>query len=221
MNWASPWEAATRCTGDAEPGARALLAWLLENYDDGFSLGIYNCRSVRGASTKSTHGEGRGVDFGLPMINGRANPIGHGIVPRLGAQGARLGIQTVIWDRRIWSAASPNGRPYTGVAPHYDHLHIELTRAAAAQMTLATFRAVLGEEEDFMATDEAKELLGTINHWVQKELPSRLQGIGEALGREVGGPAGGDKGMSIREELDGIRRDIRIIADKVGAKVES
>jgi hypothetical protein len=77
------------------------------------------------------------------------------------------------------------------------------------------------EEEDFMATDEAKKLLLDINHHVQKVLPSSIAGIGEALGREVGGPAGGDKGMSIREELDGIRRDIRIIAAKVGATVES
>ncbi len=143
MQWA-PWEGALRCTGGPEPGARALLAWLLERYPTGRSLGIYNCRDVRGGSARSLHSEGRAVDYGMPMVNGRGSPTGHEIVRRLGAHGARLGLQALIYDRVIWSARSPNGRPYTGQAPHYDHLHIELTRQAASSMTLSTFRAVLG-----------------------------------------------------------------------------
>jgi peptidoglycan hydrolase-like protein with peptidoglycan-binding domain len=46
-----------------------------------------------------------------------------------------LGVQTVIFDRTIWSARSPSGRAYTGVHPHYDHLHIELTRQAASSLS--------------------------------------------------------------------------------------
>ena len=152
MNWAR-WEGAVRCTGKVTPGARALLAWLLEGYSPpGRSGGIYNCRTVVGGTSTSLHGEGRAVDFMLPVqSNGRPTAVGQRtgdeIVKRLGAHGRRLGVQCVIWDRRIHSASSPNGRPYTGVHPHYDHLHIELTWAAANNLTLATLRAVLTEEE--------------------------------------------------------------------------
>ncbi len=142
MQWA-PWEGAVRCTGGPEPGTRALLAWLLERYPTGRSLGIYNCREVRGSSARSLHSEGRAVDYGMPMVNGRGSPTGHEIVRRLGTHGARLGLQALIYDRVIWSARSPNGRPYKGEAPHYDHLHIELTRQGASSMTLTTFRSVL------------------------------------------------------------------------------
>ncbi len=143
MHWAS-WEGARECTGGPEPGSRALLAWLLEAYPQGRSLGIYNCRTVRGASSRSLHSEGRAVDYGLPMLAGRGSPVGHEIVRRLGAHGSKLGLQTAIYDRMIWSARSPEGRPYEGQAPHYDHVHVELTRHAARSITLATFRSVLG-----------------------------------------------------------------------------
>ena len=46
-------------------------------------------------------------------------------------------MQTIIWNRRIWSARSPNGRPYSGTASHVDHLHIELNRRAAVGLTRA------------------------------------------------------------------------------------
>lgn len=158
MNWATPYESASRCTGTARPGARALLAWALEVYRDrgAYSLGIYNCRTVRGGSTTSLHGEGRAVDLGLPLgPDGRGTPLGRAIVAQLGAHGARLGVQAIVYDRTVWSAKSPAGRPYGGTHPHYDHLHIELTRQAADRLTLATFRAVLGtaaEEDDMPVT---------------------------------------------------------------------
>lgn len=142
MHWAR-WEGAGECTGGPASGSRALLAWLLETYPQGRSLGIYNCRTVRGAAARSLHSEGRAVDYGLPMVGGRGSPVGHEIVRRLGAAGSKLGLQTAIYDRTIWSARSPEGRRYEGQAPHYDHVHLELTRHAARSMTLATFRSVL------------------------------------------------------------------------------
>lgn len=146
---------AAECTGSPEPGAKALLAWLLETYPLAWSLGIYNCRGVRGSTTTSLHGEGRAVDLGLPMVNGRAIPTGHRIVDRIGEHGRRLGVQCAIYDRSIWSARSPQGRYYGGVHPHYDHIHIELTRASGKNLNLATLRSVLGspeqEEDDVYA----------------------------------------------------------------------
>lgn len=146
--WAAPYQGANNCTGIAAGGSRALLAWALEDYATpagAFSFGIYNCRTVRGGSTTSLHGEGRAVDVGLPLgSDAKGNPVGHEMVERLGRFGDVLGIQCVIFDRRIWSAVSPGGRPYNGVHPHYDHLHIELTWPAADKLTLSTFRQHLG-----------------------------------------------------------------------------
>ena len=155
MNWAR-WEApSSRCAAGPASGARALMAWSLETYAEAFSMGIYNCRPVRGSTAPSVHGEGRADDVGFPIIDGRANPAGHRLVGRLGEHGKRLGIQAVIFDRTIWSATSPGGRRYDGVAPHRDHAHIELTRAAAGRLTLATLRAVLGgpDEEETVVPD--------------------------------------------------------------------
>lgn len=156
MNWGA-WSGCTSCSGYAQSGAKALLAWLLECYPSSKSLGIYNCRVVSGSGSLSIHSCGRAVDLWLPYVNGQANPVGHKIVQRVGAHGVRLGAQAAIFDRRIWSAVSPNSRLYTGVHPHYDHIHFELTPAAGSNLTLATLRAVLGGplEED----EDVKELV--------------------------------------------------------------
>lgn len=153
MRWASPYERAANCTSGPADGARHLLAWLIEEYPLGWSGGIFNCRNVRGGVTKSTHGEGRAVDFMLPVVNGIGHPTGHAIVRRLGTTGDRLGFQFVIFDRRQWSAKNPGGGYYGGTHPHRDHLHIELTWAAARNLTLATLRSVLGEEDDVKPED--------------------------------------------------------------------
>jgi hypothetical protein len=99
-------------------------------------MGIYNCRPVRGRESRSVHSEGRAVDFGLPVVGGRAHSAGIEIVRALGERGRACGVQTVIWDRRIWSARSPNGRSYNGLSLHTDHLHIELTREAGRTLTV-------------------------------------------------------------------------------------
>lgn len=109
-------------------------------------MGIYNCRPVRGGASLSVHACGRALDWGMPMVSGRGSPAGHALVRRFGAAGRRLGFQAIIYDRRIWSARSPAGRHYGGVAPHYDHLHIELTPASGRHLTLTTLRTVLGSQ---------------------------------------------------------------------------
>lgn len=147
LNFA-PWQGASNCTGSTTPGARSLLAWSRETYPQGRSMGIYNCRTVRGGATTSLHGEGRALDYGMPMVGGKGSPAGHELVRRLGEHGKRLGIQSIIYDRKIWSARSPNGRYYGGTHPHYDHLHIELTWNSARNLNLATLRSVLGGPEE-------------------------------------------------------------------------
>lgn len=137
------WQPATRCVGSARPGARALMAFLLATHPKASSAGIYSCRNVRGGSSTSCHAEGRALDVHFP---GHANPAGAELVQQLRPIAAQLGIQAIIFNRTIWSAKSPGkaGRRYTGANPHYDHVHIELTRSAAEKLTKATIKAVLG-----------------------------------------------------------------------------
>jgi hypothetical protein len=159
MNWANYNSASAGCTGGPSKGAIALRDFLLSEYSIASSGGIYNCRNVRGRTTPSIHGEGRAWDMMLPVRAGRGNPVGHDVVRRLGAHGRALGIQSIIFDRTIWSSRSPSGRAYTGAHPHYDHLHIELTLDAATKLTVARLRAVLGTKPAVSVVKPARPVL--------------------------------------------------------------
>lgn len=139
------WQPALRCADGPTPGARALMRWILEHHPKASNLGIYACRPVRGGTAMSCHAEGRALDVGFPMVDGRGSPAGYALVRQIVPNARRLGVQAVIYDRRIWSAKTPAGRPYHGINPHRDHVHIELTRHAGAKLTLATVRHVLGK----------------------------------------------------------------------------
>ena len=138
------YEPATRCTGGPTPGAKALMGWFLGAYGHlgGKNLGIYNCRSVAGSSTTSLHGEGRACDFG---INPHGASWGTGLAELLRARSGELGIQCIIWNRQIWSAAYPEAgwRRYSGKSPHLDHIHLELSKHAAATLTSRRVQEVL------------------------------------------------------------------------------
>lgn len=139
---------ATGCR-NAGPGATNMLYWL--DRESGwreivYNLGVCNCRMIAGKATRSCHGECRAWDAGLPMINGRANPVGHEIVRALLPKVGQLGIQCLIFDRTIWSASSPQGKRYTGVSPHYDHIHGEHTRRSASVLNVPTVRSVMGPQ---------------------------------------------------------------------------
>jgi hypothetical protein len=138
------YEPARACTDGPEPGAKAFMAWALAAYgEQGLkNLGIYNCRAVAGSSTTSLHGEGRACDLG---INPHGAEYGTLLAEQLRLHSAELGIQCIIWNRRIWSAAYPDAgwRAYTGVSAHDDHIHLELTRAAARTLTAAQIQRVL------------------------------------------------------------------------------
>lgn len=136
------WQAAARCVGSARPGARALMKWSLGAHPGARSMGIYCCRTVRGGRETSCHAEGRACDVGFPLVGGKANPDGYDLVHALRGHAKQMGIQAIIFNRTIWSAKSPGraGRPYAGVNPHLDHVHIELTRPAAERLNVATIR---------------------------------------------------------------------------------
>ncbi len=145
MSYTFPaWTSATRCSDGPTPGGLALMSWFVDAIQTGRNLGIYNCRTIAGSGQLSLHALGRAVDFGLPLIGGKANPAGHKIVHNLARNAVALGVQCIIWDRRIWSANNHSGAYYSGVSPHYDHVHAELTSAAGRNLTLATCRNILG-----------------------------------------------------------------------------
>lgn len=136
-----PWEQPTHCTGSATAGALALARWVMEKYGSkgAMNWGIYNCRDIRGGNTTSAHGEGRAFDCGFPL----GDPDADQLVKRLLKVPGKLGIQAIIYERRIYSRNHPDGAFYDGEAPHFDHVHIELTREAAQSLTYATISAVL------------------------------------------------------------------------------
>ena len=213
MNSFAKWEGATGCTGSASSGARALLAWISREYPEGRSMGIYNCRQVRGAQAHSIHSEGRALDWGMPMVGGKGSPQGHAIVQRLARHGLRLGIQSIIYDRKIWSASSPNGRNYLGVAPHYDHLHIELTRNAARHLNVATLDAVLGTstpKPQTPAVCEQQVLRVSSTGVCVEQLQRKLNEKGHSVGR-----VDGDFGPATDRAVRSFQSASRITADGV------
>lgn len=144
---------ATGCTAYGPFGAQSLLTYIEDCYPQQTSMGICNCRPVAGGGAYSHHAECRAYDCGVAVsIDG--GEIGRQILNRVMPHGVRLGIDHVIYnlnpmgagrgDPRIWSAAYPYGRVYTGVHPHKDHAHIGLTRASGRSLTYATLVSVCG-----------------------------------------------------------------------------
>lgn len=151
------WERCEGCSGRPQPGALALLAYWLEQAPalaaelgidpdaaDIRSLGIYNCRDVRGSSTLSIHACGRAVDAGVAV-----SVAGHRVMveflSRLAPHAKSLGIQLAIFSRLSGSARHPWPNRYDGTHPHDDHAHLELNELAAEVLTLATLRDRCGD----------------------------------------------------------------------------
>jgi Bacterial SH3 domain len=140
------YEKATTPAQGPTPGARSLMAYCLARWGFASSLGIFAVRNVVGGTDLSHHAEGRALDIGIPMPGPSKadHPKGMQVVDALGPVGQRLGIDHLIFDRTIWSGRAPDGRPYTGQNPHYDHVHLGLTRNAGQNLNPATIEAVLG-----------------------------------------------------------------------------
>jgi hypothetical protein len=93
----------------------------------------------------------------------------------------RLGIQSVIFNRRVVGFGRPTERRYTGDSPHTDHVHVGLNRHARTHLTEQMVRDALDaqgeEEEDWfdMATKAELEAL-------LKPLKDDINMLKEAIG---------------------------------------
>lgn len=160
------YESADYCTGRAQPGTKNLMVAINDVWDYSTSLGIYNCRPVRGGTTRSIHSEGRAVDIGFPLVGGDANPIGYQLLDVLKRNAWDLGLQAIIWDRRWYSRSYPEGRVYTGVNPHIDHLHIEQAWNGALNLSLNDAYDLVGE---MAFTPEQEQILKEIADIIAEE----------------------------------------------------
>lgn len=139
------YDPATGCVQHLK-GAKNLAAYLEDMFPYQWSGGICNCRDINGGSSWSHHAECRAYDCMIPTNGGAYRPeLGDPIIELLGPHGRRLGLDHLILNRTIYSARSPDGRPYTGRHPHYNHAHIGLNTLGADNLTYATLVAVLGE----------------------------------------------------------------------------
>lgn len=151
------WEGCPRCGQGPQPGATALVAYWLEQApaiarllrlpDSGFtSMGVFNCRPVRGSvQSLSIHSCGRAADLGVP-VSRAGHQVAYRFLQAVAPHAQTLGLQLWIFDRRIWGRSYPaGGGRYEGVHPHRDHHHVELNRQAAARLTLSTLRARVGD----------------------------------------------------------------------------
>lgn len=146
MPWAT-YEYARGCTGGSKPGAVALMSWINRNYPKSKNWGIYSCRMIPGSSSMSIHGEGRALDVGYDVVGGKGNPDGYRLFSHLKAHAVELGIQGIIWDRKI-STNRGDDRAYSGgpglTEAHVNHLHIEMTNAAARSLTGMKIAQIMG-----------------------------------------------------------------------------
>ena len=117
INWNQP-----------QPAPRALWAMVHANFPQTRFLGIYNRRNVAGTSVPSAHAEGRALDIGLLATQPNEKFLGDQLFQMFIQNAAELGLDHVIWNRQIWSNQRGGPRPYTGVSPHTDHVHVAFTR---------------------------------------------------------------------------------------------
>ena len=127
INWKGP-----------QPAPRYMANLLTANFPDVKKTGIYNDRNVAGTSKKSSHAEGRALDFHLDATDPSQKALGDRLFDAIIRKAEKIGVDNVIWNREIWSVGKKvaGKRKYNGKNPHTDHVHVEFTRAGSQHVTL-------------------------------------------------------------------------------------
>lgn len=146
----------TRPASGPTPGALALMAWTLGNWDaadarddaDPFNLGIFNPRDVCGnpwphwSCVGSQHARGAAGDVGYPNVGPAGHPEGWKYARWLVANAATLGIQEVIYAGQRWTNQTRRWEPYHGRDDHTGHVHWALNGSGARYLTSARIASV-------------------------------------------------------------------------------
>ena len=87
---------------------------------------------------KSSHAEGRALDFHLDATDPSQKALGDRLFDAIIRKAEKIGVDNVIWNREIWSVGKKvaGKRKYNGKNPHTDHVHVEFTRAGSQYVTL-------------------------------------------------------------------------------------
>lgn len=101
---------------------------------------------------KSEHYDGRAIDWQLNAHDPHDRRIGDAVAQWLtdndGEMARRFGIQSIIWNQRVWHAYNDGGwRRYVGQSPHTDHIHFSFTWDGAMMRT-SWWTGVAVEEPD-------------------------------------------------------------------------
>lgn len=121
---APPWSGPAGCARSLTPSATALGAALRQRFP-GVPIQGLACRSnTANAAQMSVHGVGRALDV---MVHGNDD-----VANWLLANSAPLGVQLIIWKRRVWRVGG-GVRPYGGPNPHTDHVHVEVHAGPGAE----------------------------------------------------------------------------------------
>lgn len=123
-----------------------------------------------------------------------------------------LGVQSVIFNRRVWGFGDWSERRYTGKSPHTDHVHIGLNLWAAENLTPAMVRARLGEEDFVLDADNTARLVNMVHAFEgEKGTDNRVSKVFndvEALRAEV---------QSVKSQLATALGALELIRRKLGA----
>jgi MYXO-CTERM domain-containing protein len=131
------WTSTAACGGGLLEGTHFLGVHLRDRFDQIDSIGGYSCRrNTADSSRMSVHGTGRALDVFIPMKGSHANSeLGDPVANWLILHAQKIGVQLIIWNHRMWRANGTNDVAYGGPIPHIDHIHVEITREAAAEST--------------------------------------------------------------------------------------
>ncbi len=136
---AGPWVGTSGCGGSFLPGTQLMKEWIYGNFPQVWYIGGYACRAINGnPNVMSVHATGRALDLHVYTVDGDEadNELGDPLANYLIEHQEELGIQYIIWDRWKYNSSKSAGTKdgsYGGAHPHNDHLHIELSVAAAGK----------------------------------------------------------------------------------------
>ncbi len=124
-------------------GTHALFRVITEKFKNVGTFGIYCPRLTRNGDKVSIHTEGRAWDCKCNANIARSKATGDKIFALLIEKKEPLGIEKIIWNRKIW--ANDTTQDYEGVNPHIDHLHIEQSMEKAKELTYAATRKIIND----------------------------------------------------------------------------